>query len=128
MNAMKLADAESRGAVEISAFHQLSGGNSGSGTDNGPPSVLVANSHVDVMTAVNRTTSTRTATFIGRGIRNDQATRARCRKRDFHPPVSKNRILRSTRHAVLESRGTRFVLRFARQRWLSAQGLSETVQ
>jgi hypothetical protein len=75
MKAMKLAEAESRGALEMSAFHQLSGGNSGNGTDNEPPSVLVANSQADVSAAMSTTPSAQTASLMKEYLRNDYATK-----------------------------------------------------
>src|SRR5262245_8587649 len=82
---MKLAEAESTGALEMSAFHQLSGGNSGNGTNNGPPSVLVANSQADVIAAMSTTPKARTASLMNEDLRNDDASDERLRNASISP-------------------------------------------
>src|SRR5438876_6423173 len=56
MNATKFAEAVSTGAAAMSTFHQLSGGNSGSGPGSAPPAVLAAHSTTSAQAQIAVTT------------------------------------------------------------------------
>ena len=52
---MMATEPASTGAVVMSRFHQLSGGNSGSGPGSGPPSVLAAITTIPAHAAIDTT-------------------------------------------------------------------------